>query len=143
MIPPSMIIQAELILQGEFTDPTAKGAWPLFVVQEPDLTGVPNQCATLYDTTPVIDGIAMSTKELMQHYGLQLRARDPDYATGWNKLTDIINVLMELRQETVTVGANEYLVQSAVPTTGVIPLGVDDKRRSLFTLNFVVAVKEI
>lgn len=140
MIPPSTILQAKLVDLSIFTDPTLRLSWPLFMIAEPD---TPNQCATIYDTTPVVDGIVKQTGEMMQHYGLQLRVRDPSYASGWNKATEVKTLLPTLRYVTITVDGEDYQLQAAIPTSGVIPLGMDDKRRELFTVNFVATVKEI
>ncbi len=140
MIPPSTILRSALIASIKFTLPSTNGAWPLYVTTEPEK---PNQCATLFDTTPVIDGVVQQTGEIMQHYGLQLRIRDPDYSTGWAKANDIRDLLPLLKQLTVVISGTSYFLEAAVVTSGVIPLGMDDKRRELFTLNFLVTVKEI
>jgi hypothetical protein len=131
-----------MVALGWFDLPTTDDSdWPLFTTAEPG--GAPNTCGTLYDTEPIKDGIHQGDGEFMQHYGLQLQTRAPVYADGWSKISTIHQSLTDLGGANVVMGDTTYEIIAAVPTSGVLSLGQDEKRRALFTVNFVVALKEI
>lgn len=140
--PPSKILYTYLVSEGIFIAPGDSGAWPLFTTSTPDK---PDKVGTIYDTTGNLDGILQKTGVQIEHYGIQVRIRDRSYEVGWNKAREVYDKALVTKQETVTVGATSYLIQAFIPTTSVVPLGVEEgtNRRELFTVNFIATISEV
>jgi len=124
---------------GAVSRPVEQMAWPLFVNCLWDINE--NVC-TLFDTTPIQEGRAMRTGERFKHYGVQLAVRAFDYETGWTKLTALARELSEAHNETITVDGGQYELGDAMKLNEAF-VGVDDKRRNLFTSNFILTMRKL
>jgi hypothetical protein len=136
---PAKILRELLIDLSAGTGITDEEDWPIYVSSEPDL---PDNCLTIYDTTPKSDGRAMFDGEDFKHYGFQIRIRSTDHETGYAKAESLEHVLnKDIYQETVVVGAVSYYVQ-CVAGTSLIVLGKNTPttKRSLFTINGLISL---
>lgn len=129
---------------GSLTDPGDDNDWPLYVSYMPDSLSVKNDCGTLYDTSGFKDGRLMSSK-VIEHYGIQLRIRSRTANDGWSKAEEVSVILDTVSNDTIVIGANEYLIYNIKRMGPVISLGVEEgtKNRKLFTVNFLVTLKRI
>ncbi len=143
---PASILAAYIIDQaiGAMTDPDDGNDWPLYVNIAPDGTGIKTNIGSMYDTPGVKDGRRMEGA-ITDHYGIQLRIRSADDIEGYTK-AEILGVSMDtIRNNTVTIGANEYELQNISRQGPVISLGIEKGTtgRRLFTVNFLTMIKRI
>lgn len=139
---PADVLRRLLIQLGLGTAPETRPleSWPIYASNEPS---DPDNCITVYDTAGTDDGRSMIDGELFGHYGIQVRVRSLDHATGWLKADAIQTALAEtVYDNAVTIGGSSYLVHSANKIGDVLALGKDvsDTKRSLFTLNAVLSL---
>jgi len=118
--------------------------WPLYVSSMPDGDGVKTNCGAVYDTAGILDG-KLSSGEVVQHPGIQLRIRSSDYEVGYAKIEELALALDNVNQDTIVVKGNTYLLQNISRTTSVVPLGSERgyKRRFVFTVNFLITIRKI
>lgn len=136
-----MLVDLGLGVAGDY-DQTGRytgGDWPVFAASEPDL---PDECLTVYDTTPIDDGSIMIDGERQEHQGVQIRVRAREHDAGWLKARAVAVALDEsVYDETVTIDGTTYLVMSANRQGGIAVLGKEPtSRRNLFTLNALVTM---
>lgn len=133
--PADMIAQL-LVDLGLGTSPTADplGAWPVYVDQEP---ATPDNCITVYDTSPQSDGRSMIDGETFQHFGFQVRVRGITHKIGYAKAEAIRVMLNENSYDkTVHLDLSHYLIHCINGTT-LLRLGKNtpSDKRSLYTIN--------
>lgn len=137
---PADIIAQMLVDLNLGTNPTAGGAWPVYVSNEPDK---PDNCITVYDTVGQGDGRFMVSGHSPEHYGFQVRVRATDHTTGYAKADAIKTALEETAyEETIHIGNSTYLVYSVSKATPVNVLGKQAgvSKRNLFTVNGLVVI---
>ncbi len=138
-------VTAQLLIElGLATDPTAGGAWPVFVNGEPD---APDDCLTVYDEGGQDDGGLMAG-ELQAHYGVQVRCRTRSQALGWIKLEAIRDALGRLdANQTVAMvegTPTSYLVRCYAGIGQALVLGRDgSSSRRLLTLNALASLDQL
>lgn len=118
------------------SDPNSNAAWPVYVSNEPSY---PDNCITLYDTMPRLDGRTQIDGKVHQHYGFQLRVRGSSHTAGYVKADALADALNQsIYHNTVTISGSQYCVQTISRVSGVIALGRDapTSQRYLFTANF-------
>ena len=93
----------------------------------------------------MLDGRLFTSGDMVQHYGISFAVRSIDYETGWQKCLSILNLLMQTAQSDISLGANDYTIESFTATSGIVYHGVEGgtKRRYLFELTFNVTMKQI
>jgi nitrate reductase gamma subunit len=133
-----------LIAMGGGSDPTALplGAWPIYAGSEPSN---PDEVLTVYDTTPRNDARIMHSGERVQHYGIQVRVRALDHATGHVKATALRTMMDEnAYANAVTIAGTTYGVECFAECNLLI-LGRETgkTRRHLFTINAMVALQRL
>ena len=139
---PCFILGSYLIAEAIVSLPSLGSDWPLYKSALPDGENVEDDAGAIYDTTPMIDrrvrGGFPNT-----HYGLQIKIRANDYETGKAKASAILSSLQDIQNSEVEFGDYVYEIRAANPTSGIIPLGLEQgtKRRYLFTLNFMTILK--
>ncbi len=139
---PADIVRRLLIDLSQGTDPSDGGSWPIFTGAESD---TPDNAITIYDAASILGGRTQIDGEVQEHYGFRVRVRAVSHAVGDAKARAIAIVLDEtVYQDTVTIGAIQYLVQAVSRKSGVLRLGkeVPGSRRHLFTINAVVALRQ-
>lgn len=128
-----------------FSKPEDEENWPLYVSSTPE---EPDECGTIYDTTPISHGLIQATGEQSQHFGLQLRVRSKEYASGWQKISAALRALIMSNAFVDLSDQNPqgfYRICACVPSGGIVALGVEregQKRRQLFTVNFLATIVE-
>lgn len=140
---PADVVRQLLVDLGLGTEPSAAGAWPVYATGEP---ASPDAVITVYDTAGTNDGRSMVSGELFGHAGVQVRVRAATHAAGWTKADTVQEALAEdVYQRTVHVGAATYLVHSLNRIGDVLAIGKESptSKRSVFTLNMVVSVKQL
>lgn len=145
IISPAIILSRLLIdTLSIFSDPTDLENWPLFVKNLPDGREVKSNAASVIDTTGVLDGRIMSTGKVIEHLGIQFLIRSIDYSVGFSKGEEIKTAMELVRNTTVTIDTVPYIVLNVRRTTSLVPIQTEDgtKRRALFTLNFLISMKE-
>jgi len=138
---PADIIRQLLVDLSLGTEPSADGSWPIHSTQEPDQ---PDDCITVYDTEGTQDGRSMIDGERFIHFGFQVRVRHAKHETGYHKADDIAMALDKtVYQNTVTIGANTYLVHAVSRKSGPLALGREPGTgRVLFTINAVASIRQ-
>jgi len=137
---PCFIVGSYLIANGIVSLPSLSNDWPLYKSFMPETI---SDACTIYDTIPFIDK-RISKSYPNTHYGLQIKIRTSDYATGEAKAKMILAILETVQNASVEFGDYEYEIRTVRPVSGVISLGQEynnTKRRYLFTINFISALK--
>lgn len=149
---PADVLRRVLIALGLGTDPDAEplGLWPIYAAAQPD---TPDNVITLYDTVSVLQGRAMVTGEVMEQHGVQVRVRAATHDLGYQKARAVVVAMDEsVYQESVTLddpgvgtAASSYLVHAVSRRGGILALGKElpASKRSLFTVNALVSVREV
>ncbi len=84
--------------------------------------------------------------ETQEHYGFQVRVRDPDHPSGWTKANAIAVVIDEdVANDGVTIDSNTYTVYAITRVSGVFSIGkmTPTSKLNIFTLNAIVALRQI
>lgn len=117
------------------------GDWPAFASNEPS---TPDDCLTVFDTTPRNDARLMPTGETAQHYGITIKVRSVDHPTGQLK-AGVLRVALDQRvyMESVTLGSNTFLVECFTGTQ-VLYLGkfTPNSKHSIFNINCMVVLSQ-
>ncbi len=142
---PADIVAQYLIDQGLLITPGDSGEWPVYVGSLPDGNDASNEAVGCMDTTPVKDGRIMRTGENIFHWGGQLLVRAIDYNIGWAKTVALMESLEVVKRVTVTIESVNYRLDNITIASGPVALGQEEgtKRRELFSLNFLVTLKEL
>lgn len=110
------------------------------------LRDTPDDTVSIFDTAGRLDGRIMSTGEVVEHYGIQIQVRGKDYLTTYERARGIAEFLDATKKEVVAIESDEaYTLWNVSRTGAIIPVGietVDDRRRHLFTLNYVLTVTQ-
>lgn len=118
-------------------------SWAAFASGEPDL---PDDCVTVYDTTGVDYGRVGVTGERQESHGFQVRVRSKTHAGAYAKVRQIaVGFDEDVYLATVNLDGVAYRVQSVKRNGDPLFIGKDGSRskRSLFTLNGVVSLREV
>ena len=141
---PAYIMAQYLIGEAYLSDPSSSGDWKVFVGNLPDGDDVDHDAVGCMDTTPIKDGRVMETGETLFHFGCQLIIRSSDYNEGFAKADELKLFLETIQRDTETISGTVYRLDNITIASGVIALGQDGpKRRELFSLNFLVTLKEL
>lgn len=118
----------------------------------PTVGSVPQQgrdnLLTIFDTTGQLHGKTADAGEIYQHYGLQVRIRAADYATGWAKGQAIQDYLSGLRgnmffSSSPPLDSGPYRVWSFNLTTPLVKIAEEEvNERQIFTLNGLIAIEK-
>ena len=139
---PASILATYLAQQLITTVPSTGSTWPLWVGSLPPGT---NNAGAIYNTSPIKDGRHMSTGFVVKHYGVQVKIRSTNEENGWNKCNSIQGLFDTVHNVNITIGTTVYQIQNISQVSGIIPLGSEPGtvRRYLFTMNFLVTLKEV
>ena len=142
---PAYIIAQYFIDEGLLVDPSASGDWPVYVGVLPDENDVNHDAVGSIDTAPVKDGRVMEGGEVIFHEGVQLLLRATAYNSGYAKMNDLKDALELINRDTITISSSSYRLDNITLTSGIVTIAQEDgsKRRSLFSLNFLVTLKEV
>jgi|GEM_PF-4541833 len=144
---PAYIMAQYFIEEGLLTDPSSSGDWPVFVGILPDdnILDLDHDIAACIDTASVKDGRIFEDGENIFHYGFQILIRATNYNTGYQKAQELADTLELIDRDTVIISSTTYRLDNVTQTTGVVVLGQEEgsKRRELFSINFLVTLKEI
>jgi hypothetical protein len=132
------VVRQALIDAGQSSLPFHGGAWPAFVGSTWDLN---LNLVALYDTTPIKDGRISRTGEVIEHKGVQLLISTLDYEDGWVKFRDVMQAINEMRNLEVTVDGTTFTIVNAKKESAA-HIGVDERRRQLFSANYIVTIAE-
>ena len=129
------------------TLPSDAEDWPVYIAEEPD---TPDSVITVYDTEGHKYGHHLVDGEIVEHPGVMIRVRAPNYNEGIAKARAIAVALDEdVELTTVTAddaegtGSETYLVYAATLRSGPLSLGKEPKtQRNLFTVNATVALRQ-
>ncbi len=141
---PADILARAMIALAMGSDPTEEPLddWPVYVNSEPKL---PDNCLTVYDTSPKYDGRSMIDGETWQHYGIQVRIRATTFEVALLRAEFIrVDLNETLYDETVIIAGTEYLIHCA-SSTNLLRLGADspNSKRQLFTVNAALSLKRV
>lgn len=139
---PAVIVRELIALLQLGTEPELAQPWPVYADVEPD---EPDNCITVYDTAWKGDGRAMVTGETFHHFGVQVRVRAVDHATGFSKAKAIHEAFdTQVYQNRVPLDSQVYDVHN-VSGTDVLSIGQDTStsKRHIFTLNPTVAITQL
>lgn len=141
---PAYILSQYLINNSLLTNPGDSGDWKVYVGVLPDGNEVEDDAAASIDTTPVKDGRLMAGANIY-YYGTQLLVRSSAYNTGYAKADALADALEGVDDEEITIGSDTYQINNVSALNGVVSLGLEEgtKRRELFSVNFLVTMKEI
>lgn len=142
---PAYIMSRFFIDEEIVIDPQDSGSWPIYVGVLPDDETVNDNIVACINTEPLKDGRLFSSGENIWHYGFQLMIRSSDYNTAYDKADELAVSCEGINRNEITISGTTYRLDNVSQTTGIIGLGQEDgsKRRQLFSVNFLVTIKEI
>jgi len=141
---PAYILAWYLIFDlASMTLPSASSDWPLFVNSLPDKKTIGDDAGAIYDTAGTLDGRVINTGEVIEHYGIQVKIRARDYQTGWQKIRNIAASFSTVQNMVVNIGDDDYRVWNISRTSPIVNLGVDERKRFQFTVNFLTTMNEV
>lgn len=140
--PPAFVIMQYLIDQGLGTARSAGGSWPIHYGDEPD---TPDNCITVYDSEGRTQGRAMTSGEVQELNGIQVRVRcaPTQIVEGYKKCHNIVrNFDSSVNRTYVPIGSDTYLIQAISRTSDVISLGTESpsSRRRIYTATALVSM---
>lgn len=140
---PGDIVRRLLISKGFGVAPPLTN-WPIYHSNEPD---TPDNTITVYDSpTSELDRRYHPTNHQEVRHGIQIRVRSATHDPGYIKANQIaIGCDTQMDQEILTIGSNQYCINSIVRRSDVISLGKEtpQSKRNLFVINAVVSLKQI
>jgi len=138
---PSEIVWKYMVdLANLFTNPADDDDWPLFVGMMPDGNDVANECGAVYNTAGYVEGKNMRS-EIDQHFGIQVRVRSFSESDGYDQMVAVEKGLIDVYNQDVTFTSGEtWKINNFYQTSPIISLGVDDRRRFNFTLNYALSM---
>jgi len=114
--------------------------WPLFVGMMPDGNDVANECGAVYNTAGYVEGKNMRS-EIDQHFGIQIRVRSFSESDGYDQMVSVEKDFKDVHNQDVTFTSGEtWKINNFYQTSPIISLGVDDRRRFNFTLNYALSM---
>ena len=123
-----------------FTNPSDDAVWPLFVGMMPDGNDVANECGAVYNTAGYVEGKNMRS-EIDQHFGIQIRVRSFSESDGYDQMVSVEKDFRDVHNQDVTFTSGEtWRINNFYQTSPIISLGVDDRRRFNFTLNYALSM---
>lgn len=137
----SDILAAYLISTGVVTLPSLVRPWPMSVSSMPSTT--PDEYTTCYDTTGRVDGRYMKTGKTIDHPGFLIRFRGRVFRNVQKKAMEVFQKLDEIKMNSQSIGAKNYIIQSTKRTTTLISLGPEEGTgRLLYTVNGIMTFFE-
>jgi hypothetical protein len=140
---PAMVLFEYLTDAAIFTNPVYETTWPLYISNLPDGKGAVDDCAAIYDTSGLVNGRISSGENIIK-YGIQIRVRAKEYTDGWDKGQELVKFFESGAFEVEMPDGVAYEVLNMHQTTPYAATGVEEgsKRRMLFSVNFLVTIKE-
>lgn len=112
--------------------------WPIYISFLPDL---PHVALAVYDTAGTPDGRIMDGPKI-EHPGIQITIRNPDYREGFARARAIADALDNQVNVVVAVESDtSYILHNISRQGTIIPVGIDERdgqRRHYFTINAIV-----
>lgn len=140
--PADILWQYLIDIAALFTDPDDDDPWPLYNDYLPDSGYVADDVAVIFTTSGILHGKDEDGTQY-QHYGLQLRARSSDKRDAYEKLKNVMSSLLIINnQEILIPGGDTYVLYSISQTTDIVPIHIDHKKRTHYTVNFIVAYSQ-
>lgn len=142
-VSPAELIQRFLVAAGVGSATSGTSAWKVYRDKQP--AEQPDECITVYETTPVQDGRIMRTGEWIGHPGIMLNVRALTSDAAKEKLQAIKTALAGIGYTpvTITTGSGspfDIVLASFMLVSGPVPLGEDDKNRKEYTLNGTLTI---
>lgn len=140
MSSPAEILYELLLDNGKLSEDSNRVGFIGYLPDDPD------EALTIFDTLGMQDGRIMETGERIDHPGLQITIRSPDYSSAANWAKDVALFLDGVKRISIVMDSSEAYCLQNVKRTGTINyLGVETegtKRRHIFTLNMVVTLSQ-
>lgn len=144
---PAEVLRQVVVAEGLGTMPSANGSWPISVGSMSDK---PDNYGAFYDTGGRQSGRLhrrtpgnSTPGKTVEYPGVQFRIRATSHPTAWPRIQAIFDLMDDVKNLTVEIGANVYLLQSVTKTSTILFIGTDEFRRVSFTFNVVLTVKEV
>jgi hypothetical protein len=135
-------ITAKMMADMGITEAFDGDNWPTLVNSEPNL---PDNCITVYDTTPRVDARFMTNGAWGRHHGIQIRVRGTTSPVAWTRLNAIYEQLdRDAYTETVALDSNTYEVHAfhgSVPT--FMGKDVPGGKRTFWVLNGTITIRPL
>lgn len=139
---PADVVRQLLVDLGHGTDPADNSDWGTYYSFMPEHR---DRVLVVFDTAAVLEGRFQHDGETQEHHGVQIQARSDAYEAGYNKLRAIaVGLDRDVQLSGVTVASTLYTVYAVTRTSDVLSIGkeVEATKRSIFTLNALVALKQ-
>ena len=136
---PAEVVAQYLIDAGageapEDADPT----WPVHPTEVPDNTK--DDCIGVIDTSGIKDGRYIS--QVVFHQGLMIYIRAKKHSVGYAKAREIQTALDNVKNTTVTLAGDDYVLKTATRMGTTIPIGRDDEGRRQWTMNLIATMDD-
>lgn len=139
-MPSEIVWKYSVDVAALFTNPSDDAVWPLFIGMMPDGNDVANECGAVYNTAGILEGKNMRS-EIDQHFGIQIRVRSFSESDGYDQIVSVEKDFRDVHNQEVTFTSGEtWLLNNFYQTSAIISLGIDDRRRFNFTLNYALSM---
>lgn len=120
---------------------TSGSNWQVCVAHEPNS---PDKVITVFNSGGSTQGSLQPSGQVVEFYGVQVRARDARYSTGWDKLQTIATTLDTVKKATVTISGTSYTLTAVNRTGNVLHLGKEapTSKRDIFVFNAQASIKQ-
>lgn len=135
----------KLLIDAEAAPDSRIDQWSPFVSFLPDK---PDSAIVVYDTAGVHNGRLMRGGKKINHPGVMVRLRGPDYADVRSKSEMIADLLDSVSPGTLVLMSptEEWMIKNISRTGDIIPMGMEDvgdRRRYNFTINAILTMRPV
>lgn len=138
---PTALILSQLLINEGYGSEGPSSPWPVFVGFMPEDS---DNAVGLYDTAGTFNGRLMTTGEIIIHPGFQIQSRSVDYSSALEKIQSIALFLDTVFEESVTIDANTYIIQSVSRQGDILNMGMSDpdRMRQYFSMNALATLRK-
>ena len=138
---PADIVRQALVDAEYGVTPTGatSDVWPIYCDSEPNK---PDNCITVIDTTPRLQGRLQPTGETVEFPGIQVKIRAISHAVGWTKASAVSAGLDAIQLDTITISTSTYLLYAVNKISSAVLGKEQESNRHVFTINAVISVRQ-
>lgn len=138
---PAQILSTWIIEQN-LAEAFNSSSWPSFIARLPDGPETPVNAIGFFDQQGLKQGRIMKNGEVIDKLGVQIMLRSGNYPDGWSRIKLIQEALDQVKNETLFVDFDYYMIVNCSRTANFIPLGIrDETLRNYFSLNLLLTIR--
>jgi len=138
---PAVILANYLTTQDLISNPSDSSAeWPFYIGFLPDIL---HNTGVIYDVEGVTEGRYQKTGTVVEHQGVKIVVTSKIYNDGWSKINQLVTAINLINDEIVTIDDSSYKINGLVQQAPVDYIGIDEKRKFNFTVDYLINIQYI